>query len=61
MLNRRCFVGWGENVIRTAKEDVNKSAIISEHIFVVHAQGLRDSSRLPEGQAFFFSKKQLAC
>lgn len=61
MLNRRCFVGWGENVRRTAKEDVNKSAIISEQIFMVHGQGLRDCCRLPEGQAFFFSKKQLAC
>jgi hypothetical protein len=54
VLNRRYFVGWGENVRRTAKEDVNKSAVISEHILVVHAKGLRDSCRLPEGQAFFF-------
>jgi hypothetical protein len=61
VLNRRYFVGWGENVRRTAKEDVNKSAIISEQIFIVHGQGLRDSCRLPEDQAFFFSKKQLAC
>jgi hypothetical protein len=61
VLNRRRFVGWGENVRRTAKENVNKSAIVSEHIFVVHGQGLRDGCRLPEGQAFFFSKKQIAC
>jgi hypothetical protein len=61
VLNRRRFVGWGENVRRTVKEEVNKSAIISEHIFVVHGQGLRDGCRLPEGQPFFFSKKQLAC
>jgi len=53
VFNRRLFVGWGENVRRIAKEDVNKSAVISEHIFVVHGQGLRDVCRLPEGQAFF--------
>jgi len=61
VLNRKYSVGWGENIRRTAKEDLNKSAIISENIFVVHGQGLRDSCRLPEGQPFFFSKKQLAC
>jgi hypothetical protein len=61
VLNRRRFVGWGENVGLIAKEDVNKSAVISEHIFVVRGQGLRDTCRLTEGQTFLFSKKQLAC
>jgi len=57
VLNRRPFVGWGENVGRIAKEDVNKSAVMSEHIFVVRGQGLRDGCRSTEGQAFFFSNK----
>jgi len=61
VLNRRRFVGLGENVGRIAKEDVNKSALISEHKFVVRGQGLQDGCRLTESQAFFFSKKQLAC
>jgi hypothetical protein len=63
VLNRRRFVGWEENVRRTAKEEVNKSAIISEHIFVVHGQGLPGAARcllIVGGQGFFCSKKQLA-